>query len=1004
MAEPNTKPTNSEFHTQSELPHEEYAIHVAGIGASAGGIEALQTFFEHLSPNKGIAYVVIQHLSPHFRSLMVEILSKHTELPVKAITEGMVIEPGHVYVAPPGMNISVFHGKLFTIEQDRSSGFWFPIDSFFESLAEDYGDKSIGIVLSGTGSDGTHGGRLIKEAGGLFIAQDPETAKFNGMPRNAIGTGLVDQVLAPESMAAMLANYVNFPRTVPGDDNLTKDDIVLHGIERILNILKKRFRIDFSNYKPSTVMRRIEHRMSVNLIANYDDYIQSILSSDREANILYKELLIGVTRFFRDPESYEALKRQVIPKLFDIAETRPTNAIRVWVAGCSSGEEAYSMAIILQDYANKFKQRYYDIKVFATDADMQAITVAGAGMYPPSIAADIPQEYLERYFVKEGEQLRIIREIRQKVIFAPQDIINNAPFSRIDLATCRNVLIYFKPEIQAHVLKKIAYSLAPSGFLFLGASENLGEVSKFFTNLNPTHKLFKYQSSSRPVVVPSFVNHSPLYTQKLPRNGQDKPKVLQRSKTNAALSNLLVESMGDYLPDSLIVDRNLHVMYSFGDTSTYMSMPTGQVDMHITSLLIPALQTTVSTALHEAQQKKEKIIFKDLSVIHGDEKLTLDLIVQPNIRNEKADYFLILFNEGRKEPIKESDVITRIDIDKQTLQRIQDLENKLEFTEETLQATIEELETSNEELQATNEELMAANEELQSTNEELHSTNEELVTVNNEYHVKIKEMSSLNDDMENILRCSDISTIFLDKELQIRRFSTGSQQFVRLKDTDIGRPFSHFSHMIGDINLLKLASVVISSNQQIDRELETEDGKSYLVRVYPYLSHLNQCEGAVITFVEITSLKDSARQLEHARHQQSITQEALKHSEEQLAKLVEVRKSAIVYSRSLTGKKQLTFISSNVKDMFGYTPNQFLDNPSFWIDCIHPDDTAKALHYFEKQFPKSGMTPLEFRFKCKDGSYKWLRDETKLIIDDERRKKEGLGSWIDITLDKTSLS
>ena len=976
--------------------------HVVGIGASAGGIEALQTFFESLSHNEHLAYVVIQHLSPHFRSLMVEILSKHTSLQVVAIKEGMTIQANHVYVAPPGKTVSIFHGKLFVTEQDRTAGFLFPIDSFFESLAEDYQDKSIGIILSGTGSDGTHGGRMIKEAGGLLIAQDPASAKFNGMPRSAINTGMVDQILAPESIPSMLSSYTNFPLNFA--DAEIGDKEVYDGLGRMLSIIKKKHRIDFSNYKPTTVLRRIEHRMSVNLITSHEEYIDSLNNSERESSILFKELLIGVTRFFRDPESYEALKRQAIPKLFDIAETRPTNAIRVWVAGCSTGEEAYSIAILLQDYANKFKQRYFDIKVFATDADMHAITVAGAGVYPPSITADVPEEYLERYFVKEGENYRIIREIRQKVIFAPQDIINNAPFSRIDLATCRNVLIYFKPEIQNHVLKKIAYALAPSGYLFLGSSENLGEVSKLFTNLNPTHKLFKYQASSRPMIVPSFPANPTIYAQNTTKRRIEEPVKPVRSRSNSAFTQMLISTMGSYLPNSIIVDSNSEILYTFGDTSLYMTMPAGQVDMHLTSLVIPPLQTTLSTAIHQAHQTKEKVIYKEVSVVYEEESITFNLIIQPYIRRDKVDCCLIIFHDGKKEPIKEGDLISKVDIDKQTLQRIQDLENKLEFTEETLQATIEELETSNEELQATNEELMAANEELQSTNEELHSTNEELVTVNNEYHTKIKEMSSLNDDMENILRCSEISTIFLDKELKVRRFSATSQQFVRLKDSDIGRPFSHFSHITGDINLLKLATRVLSTNQQIDKELETENGKSFLVRVYPYISHIDQCEGVVITFVDITALKDSARQLETAIHERSVAREALKQTEEQLAKLVEVRKSSIIYCRSLNDEKKFTYISSNVKDLFGYPSAQFLDNPDFWVDRIHPDDSVRAIKYFDKHFPQAGATPLEFRFKCKDGTYKWLRDETKLIIDDEHKTKESLGSWIDITLEKLNPS
>ncbi|MBX2821447.1 MAG: PAS domain-containing protein [Rhodothermaceae bacterium] len=662
------------------------------------------------------------------------------------------------------------------------------------------------------------------------------------------------------------------------------------------------------------------------------------------------------------------------------------------------------MAILLQDYANTFKQKYFDIKVFATDADTHAITFAGAGLYAESITSDVPKEYLDRYFVKEGNCYRIIREIRQKVIFAPQDIINNAPFSRIDLATCRNVLIYFKAQVQDHVLKKIAYSLAPSGFLFLGSSESLGEVSKLFTSINPTHKLFQYQSTNMPEVVPTFPQHPDVYAPRLAQNFRETPKKPKRSQSNAACATMLVSVFGDYLPDCIIIDKDSHVLYSFGDTSLFMHIPSGQVDMHLTSLTIPPIQTTLSTAVHQAQQSREKVVYKDLSVVHNNQTIKFDLIVHPFMLQENNECCLIIFNDGKRDAIKEGDVISNVDIDKQTIRRIQDLENKLEFTEETLQATIEELETSNEELQATNEELRAANEELHSTNDELHSTNEELVTINNEYHVKIREMSSLNDDMENILRCSEISTIFLDKELHIRRFSATSQNFVQLKDADIGRPFSHFSHLTGDINLLDLANRVLTTNTQIDRELKTESQKSFLVRVYPYISHIDLCEGVVITFVDITALKDSAQQLETAIHERSAAREALRQTEEQLAKLAEIRKSSIIYCRRLSGEKNFTYISSNVSELFGYTSNQFLSDPSFWVDCIHPEDSSRAIAYFEKHFPKTGATPLEFRFKCYDGTYKWLRDETKLIIDDERKSKESLGSWIDITLEKSNSS
>ena len=827
-------------------------FYVVGIGASAGGYEALETFFRNMPPDNGMAFIVIQHLSPDFKSLMAELLSKHTKMRVYRVEDGMQVEPNCVYLIPPKKSMTIFHSHLYLSEISHSQGLNLPINIFFRSLAEDKQDRAIGIILSGTGSDGTLGIRDIKGNGGMVMVQDIATSKFDGMPRSAISIGMVDFILAPEKMPEELIRFVEHIHTTRDETTLTNHHTG-SSLPKILSLIKNSENIDFSYYKPTTIIRRIEKRMGINQIATIQEYISYMETHQEEVRILSRELLIGVTKFFRDTEAFNELKNSVIPKL--VANRKANTPIRVWVVGCSTGEEAYSLAILFHEYLETVGESV-DVKIFATDLDKQMVEQASHGIYPESILADISPDRLNKYFVRKEGSYAVEETIRKTVLFAQQNVISDPPFNKMDLITCRNLLIYLQPQTQKKILSLFHFSLNQSGYLFLGKSETIGEMVNQFKPLD--QKLRIYQKIG--VVNPELINNRNLNLVNYERRqiSQGQKNKAETDRFNEYYKAL----MGPYEPAAILINGKNEPEYFFGDVNRYLRFAKGRMNLNIFKMIHDELSIAVGTACHKARQEKKEVFYRDILIKQDNQTATINLIVRPAAReNYDTDKLFIIFEEvpGTLPPEEEGEVYVA---ETKTNQRVKDLENELQFTKENLQATVEELETSNEELQATNEELLASNEELQSTNEELQSVNEELITVNAEYQNKIDELTDLTNDYDNLLASTEVGTLFLDSDLNIRKFTPNLPEPFNLTESDIGRSISLFSFQNIYDDFLEDIKDVLQTGEEKNREIELHDAQWYLTRILPYKTAEDLIEGVVITFVDISDLKMMSDQLD----------------------------------------------------------------------------------------------------------------------------------------------
>ena len=835
---------------------------VVGVGASAGGLEALENFFKNMPVDSGLAFVVIQHLSPDYKSLMVELLSKHTEMEVLRVEDGMKIKPNQVYLIPPKKNMTLFHGKLYLTEQNSGHGLNLPIDIFFRSMAEDLGERSIGIILSGTGSDGTLGLRAIKGAGGMVMVQDETSAKFDGMPRSAISTGLVDYILAVEEMGEQLIKYTKHPFVSKIEQKTNNKMANEDSFSKVLSLIRTRTGIDFTFYKPNTIVRRIERRISVNQVENTDEYLNLLMQIPNEIDVLYKELLIGVTKFFRDKDVYSAVFDKVIPRL--ISRKKENDSIRVWVVGCSTGEEAYSLAIMFQEYMLKVGKQY-DVKIFATDLDKEAIEYASLGVYPESIAADVSEDRLKSFFKKNGDSFKVSDQIRQMVIFATHNIIKDPPFSKMDMISCRNLLIYLQPVMQKKVLSAFSFSITDGGYLVLGTSESVGEMSSYFTAFDNKNKIYFSNDIKKPPVIDDFYM-PPAKSEKQKQAPIFTPKKAEKVKDDGIFGNAKDELFEEYVPPTIIVNENLELVHSYGDVNEYIKIPSGKVNLNVLHMVNSDLSIALSTAVHKSNKENNRTVYREVVIRDKDESKCINLIVKPFKQDEKGRAHSIIVFEKCSHKQDENGDAEKYDADSKVNQRIQDLEQELKYTKENLQATIEELETSNEELQATNEELIASNEELQSTNEELQSVNEELYTVNSEYQNKIEELTELYNDINNWFKITSIGTIFLDLKLRIRKFTPGVSKFVNLLDSDIGRPIKHISYNFDYNEFLDNIDDVIKDLQPIEKELRTRDGELwFLLKIQPYRTLENAVKGIVVTFIDITTLKEYEHQIERDR-------------------------------------------------------------------------------------------------------------------------------------------
>ena len=829
-------------------------LYVVGIGASAGGLDAIEKFFNNMPHNPGMAFVIIQHLSPDYKSLMDEILSKHTNMEIIQAKDNIEVEANKIYLLPPKNNLKLFHGKLYLTPHKGQRSLNLPIDIFFRSLAEDKKEKGIAVILSGTGSDGTRGIRHIKELGGMVIVQDQNTAQFDGMPRSAIIAGMVDFILAPEEMGDSLVKYIKNPIFSQTSNKIIDDQ---EPFQKIFEMLKRYSGVDFSFYKKSTVIRRIEQRMGINQLSSIEDYLEFLYDSTNEINILYKQLLIGVTRFFRDKEAYEIVRKKVIPELMKSKAEK--EALRIWVAGCSTGEEAYSMALLFQDFFDTNEQEQ-DYKIFATDIDKDAIEFAGQGIYPESIAEDVPEDYLKKYFKNTGGFFQVNRDIREKLVFAPHNLIQNPPFNNMDFISCRNLLIYLQPMLQKKVFSFFSYSLKKYGFLFLGSSETIGEMDNYYKTFSNRWKIYQLTNTDiKHSNFPHSFSLSRLSSVKFNRNLDVKSSFSSSSNDDyGVIQDYILQR---FVNPCVVVDDSYNIIMTCGDAKKYLELPTGRIQINALKLFRKELSIPIGIALHKVIKNEKEVFYPGISLERESETEFLDLSVfMKKVKDRK--YLIIVLKQRDVKKREESDI--RQDTDEffdDKDQRIKDLEQELQYTKENLQATIEELETSNEELQAANEELLSSNEELQSTNEELQSVNEELITVNSEYQAKIQELTDLNNDMENLLKNTDIGTIFLDLNLRIRKFTPAVGDIINIMDQDIGRPISHISHNLKGGNIYEDAKDVLMGLKPKSSEVENKFGRRYFKRIRPYITTDNQVKGVVITFLDITDMKAASKEI-----------------------------------------------------------------------------------------------------------------------------------------------
>jgi chemotaxis methyl-accepting protein methylase len=826
---------------------------IVGIGASAGGLEALEQFLKNVPENSGMAFVIVQHLDPTHKGIMPELLQRTTGMEVFQVRDRMQVKPNCVYVIPPNRDMSILHGVLHLFEPTAPRGLRLPIDFFLRSLAEDRQERSIGVILSGMGSDGTMGLRAIKEKAGVVLVQEPASAKFDSMPRSAIDAGLADLVAPVEDLPGKITDYLRHARVIAKTDRpLEEKD--QSALEKVLILLRAKTGQDFSLYKKNTVYRRVERRMSIHQIDRIAAYVRYLQENPQEVELLFKELLIGVTSFFRDPASWEQLREEVIPWL--LAGRPAGGVIRAWSVGCSTGEEAYSLAIAFKETLGQLKPKEsYTLQIFATDLDRDAIDKARQGVYPANIAADVSPERLHRFFIKEENGYRAGKEIREMVTFATQNIIMDPPFTKLDILVCRNLLIYLTPELQKKLLPLFHYSLNPGGVLFLGSAETVSAFTDLFAPLNIKSRLFRRRESVLPAeplaFPPSFVPARP-----------GVPKELQMVKPAANLQSLADQLLLQHFtpPAELINDKG-DILYISGRTGKYLEPAAGKANWNIFAMAREGLRFDLGSAFQKALRLKEAIAVKGLKLGEGSGAQTVDITVQ-KIEEPEALRGMVMIVFTDVATLLEKKAPGRSRTDQSGNARALELEQELQQCREGLQTTREEMQSSQEELKSTNEELQSTNEELQSTNEELttsreemQSLNEELQTVNAEQQAKMDELSRINNDMRNLLNSTEIVTVFLDNNLRVRRFTTGTNKIFKLIPGDVGRPLSDIASDLLYPEMPEEAQEVLRTLVFSEKQIAATDGRWFSVRIMPYRTMEDVIDGVVITFSNITATK-----------------------------------------------------------------------------------------------------------------------------------------------------
>ena len=847
-------PPPDEHRTRESLP-----FPIVGIGASAGGLEALEQFLRQVPTDCGMAFVIVQHLDPTHQGILPELLQRSTVLEVHQVRDRMPVKPNCVYVIPPNKDMSILHGVLHLFEPAAPRGLRLPIDFFLRSLAEDRQEYSIGVILSGMGSDGTMGLRAIKEKAGLVLVQDPASAKFDSMPRSAIEAGLADLVAPAQDLPGKIIDYRRHALI------LAKAELVLEekeqsALEKILILLRSKTGQDFSLYKKNTVYRRIERRMGIHQIDRIAAYVRYLQENPQEVELLFKELLIGVTSFFRDPAAWEQLQGEAIPAL--IAARPAGGTLRAWSVGCSTGEEAYSLAIAFKEALDRIEPaEKFTLQIFATDLDRDAIDRARQGSYPANIAADVSAERLRRFFVKEESGYRVGKEIRETITFATQNLIMDPPFTKLDLLVCRNLLIYLAPELQKKLLPLFHYSLTAGGGLFLGSAETVSAFADLFAPLSLKQRIFRRRES---VLPPEKLLFPPSFVPAAPGTHKESPMLKPAANLQSLADRLLLQQ---FSPPAVLANDRGDILYISGRTGKYLEPAAGKANWNIFAMAREGLRFELGSAFQKALRQKEPVTVRGLEVGEGAARQCVDLTVQ-SIQEPEALRGMVLIVFSEVAPPKEKRRAGRGGTAASDNLRVVELEQELTRLREELQTTREEMQTSQEELKSSNEELQSTNEELQSTNEELttsreemQSLNEELQTVNAEQQFKMDELARANNDMRNLLNSTEIVTVFLDNDLHIRRFTTGANKLFKLIPGDVGRPLSDIRSDLLYPEMIEEAREVLRTLVFSERQIAATDRRWFSVRIMPYRTMDDVISGVVITFADVSAAKELEAQL-----------------------------------------------------------------------------------------------------------------------------------------------
>ncbi|KJS88105.1 MAG: chemotaxis protein CheB [Peptococcaceae bacterium BICA1-8] len=844
----NGSPKYSEYNAPRINPTKT-AFSIVGIGASAGSLEALVSFLSSVPEKSGMAYIVVQHLDPTRKGILVDLLQRATAMNVVQVNDNAFVQPNHVYVIPPNKDMSIRQRMMHLFDYVVPRGLRMPIDFFFRSLADDQQERSIGVILAGMGTDGTQGLRAIKEKGGAVFVQEPSSAKFDSMPRNALEAGVADIVAPVEALPSKIVSYLQHKPLIDRTEFNSTD--TQSAFDEIVLLLRSQTGHDFSSYKKTTFYRRIERRMGIHQIDRIATYISFLQENPQELELLFKELLIGVTSFFRDPAVWELLKNTVIPAL--LAERAPSQTLRAWISACATGEEAYSLAIVFNEVLDKLKPaQSFSLQIFATDLDNDAIDKAREAIFPANIAADISPERLSRYFVKVDRGYQVAKPIRDMVIFAPQNMIMDPPFTKLDILSCRNLLIYLTSELQKKLLPLFHYSLNPGGFLILGSAETVGSFTDLFEPLDNKSRIYQRLESPHrmgPIEFPaSFV-----------------PAQFAVYQPSEPVQN--IQLLADqlilqcYAPPTVLVNGNGDILYITGRTGKYLEPASGKANWNIFAMAREGLHYELSNTFQKALRQKKEVTFKNAFVKNDAGVQLVDITVQLLKEPEALrGMVMIVFTDVVTPPDTKIPNTTKrssprnlreMELERDLMQARQELQ----FSRTEIQASHEELKSFNEELQSTNEELQSTNEELTTTKEEMQSLNEELQTVNYELQVKVDELSLVNNDMKNLLNSTKIATLFLDNSLCVRRFTSQMAMVSKLIPSDTGRPITDIASDLFYPKLAEDVNRVLQTLNTVEKQIMSGDGRWFNARILPYRTLEDKIDGVVVTFIDITESK-----------------------------------------------------------------------------------------------------------------------------------------------------